>query len=31
GDAWAWFNVLAAFDVIFVTLSWLVFHLVLED
>lgn len=30
-DAWAWFNVLAAFDVIFVTLSWLVFHLVLED
>jgi len=31
GDAWAWFNLLAAFDVIFVTLSWLVFDLVLED
>lgn len=31
GDAWEWFNVLAAFDAIFVTLSWLVFHLALED
>ena len=30
-DAWPWFNLLAAFDVIFVTLSYVVFHLVLED
>ena len=31
GDAWPWFNLLAAFDVIFVTLSYVVFDLVLED
>jgi heme exporter protein B len=31
GDAWAWFNLLAAFDVIFVTLAYIVFDLVLED
>jgi heme exporter protein B len=31
GDAWPWFNLLAAFDVIFVTLAYVVFDLVLED
>ncbi|MGH9175062.1 MAG: heme exporter protein CcmB [Vicinamibacterales bacterium] len=31
GDAWPWFNLLAAFDVIFVTLSYVVFDLVLEE
>ena len=31
GDAWPWFNLLAAFDVIFVTLAYIVFDLVLED
>jgi heme exporter protein B len=31
GDAWPWFNLLAAFDVIFVTLSYIVFDLVLEE
>jgi heme exporter protein B len=30
-DAWPWFNLLAAFDVIFVTLAYVVFDLVLED
>jgi heme exporter protein B len=30
-EAWPWFNLLAAFDVIFVTLSYIVFDLVLED
>jgi heme exporter protein B len=30
-EAWPWFNLLAAFDVIFVTLSYVVFDLVLED
>jgi heme exporter protein B len=31
GEAWPWFNLLAAFDVIFVTLSYVVFDLVLEE
>jgi heme exporter protein B len=31
GEAWPWFNLLAAFDVIFLTLSYVVFDLVLED
>lgn len=31
GDAWPWFNLLVAFDVIFVTLAYVVFDLVLED
>jgi heme exporter protein B len=31
GDAWPWFNLVAAFDVIFVTLAYVVFDLVLED
>lgn len=31
GDAWPWFNLLAAFDVIFVTLAYVVFDLALED
>ncbi|HYI15370.1 MAG TPA: heme exporter protein CcmB [Thermomicrobiales bacterium] len=30
-DAWPWFNLLAAFDVIFVTLSYVLFDLVLEE
>ena len=31
GEAWPWFNLLAAFDVIFVALAYVVFDLVLED
>jgi heme exporter protein B len=31
GDAWPWFNLLAAFDLIFVALAYAVFDLVLED
>ena len=30
-DAWPWFNLLAAFDVLFVTLAYVVFDLVLEE
>lgn len=30
-DAWPWFNLLAAFDVMFVTLAYVVFDLALED
>ena len=31
GEAWPWFNLLAAFDVVFVSLAYVVFDLVLED
>lgn len=31
GEIWPWFNLLAAFDVIFVTISFVVFDQVLED
>lgn len=31
GDMWPWFNLLAAFDAIFVAISYVVFDLVLED
>ena len=31
GEAWPWFNLLAAFDVIFVTLAFVVFDHALED
>jgi heme exporter protein B len=31
GDVWPWFNLLAAFDVMFITLAFVVFDLVLED
>ncbi|HUG15981.1 MAG TPA: heme exporter protein CcmB [Thermomicrobiales bacterium] len=31
GDAWPWFNLIVVFDVIFVTMSYLLFDVVLED
>ncbi len=31
GEAWPWFNLLAAFDLIFISLAYAVFDLVLED
>lgn len=31
GETWPWFNLLAAFDLIFVSLAYVVFDLVLED
>jgi heme exporter protein B len=30
-DAWRWFNLLVAFDIVFVTLAYLVFDVALED
>jgi heme exporter protein B len=31
GDAWPWFNLLVVFDVIFITIAYLLFDLVLEE